>query len=112
MKQLIQGHRYRLPDGTPVTCTGIIYGVKSHPDHSVICCEMAHTVQVEPCGFTLESDDSHIVLTVNADGTISQRSILEPLYDDNGVGRGWRHGGWIPSALRLEDIRPVENEGN
>jgi hypothetical protein len=107
MNQLIQGERYILPDGTQVTCTGIIYGVKSPQDQTVIMCEVAHTVQVEPCGYTLESDDHHVVLNVHADGSVMQRSILEPLYDDAGELRGWRYGGWIPSAVRLEDIQPV-----
>lgn len=103
---LKEGQTYRLPDGTEVLCTQVIYGVKS-PDHSVMACEVAPMAKVEPCGFSLESADKRVLLSVHADGSIAQRTGIELEESEETQRSVWRYGDWEKTDVTIDDLEPA-----
>jgi hypothetical protein len=97
---LIEGHRYRLPDGTLFRCTGVIYGISNAQPFT---CEIAHTATTQPCGFTLESEDRRVRLTVNSDGSISRSDALP-----SKAVAPLRYGEWQRTNLRVDDLHEVQ----
>lgn len=104
MKILYEGQSYRLPNGDNVICTNVVQGIRSDEDHGVMCCEIAHTARMEPCGFILESVDGSMMLMINASGDIARRDVEDTTCDEHGNVVHRRYGSWHQTGLTIEDL--------